>query len=398
MSMLKVYPLKSRSQDSSVKQPKEITSFSRNINNEYLLDDSQLSYYYLPDSDLNTPGGIDLQSGFNEYQPNPNDDFGEFTGLLKAIIKLEQDTGKKVSSDIITWRGLMRSLMTLPFENRNKIVLNIIPFDGQLFIQTDPKHSHDVSQLELSTRSELNQRQMYSGYKFETISTLIKPWAECTRKEIEKRGKLPVNNIEQYSTVVRTSFGKTKLIMGAEIDCVYDYKPSDSDPLPHYAELKTSRIIDSPKALFSFENKLLKTWAQCFLVGVPKIIYGFRDDNLILRSIEEFKTEEIPLLFKNNPLQQQQQQQQSTTGKSSFKNKCMQSLKFFHGLINWINETVPKDDESKTYRLVFDPSTNVNYLNLTENTQDVTDSLLDTNIPGGLSKEFIDWRKELRSR
>ena len=46
--------------------------------------------------------------------------------------------------------------------------------------------------------------------------------------------------------------------------------------------------------MFKYERKLMKFWIQSFLLGVPKIIVGFRDRNGILRSIEEVDTARIP--------------------------------------------------------------------------------------------------------
>jgi len=44
----------------------------------------------------------------------------------------------------------------------------------------------------------------------------------------------------------------------------------------------------------AFERKLMKFWIQSFLLGVPKIIVGFRDQNGILVRIEEMETAAIP--------------------------------------------------------------------------------------------------------
>ena len=44
--------------------------------------------------------------------------------------------------------------------------------------------------------------------------------------------------------------------------------------------------------------KLLKWWAQSFLLGIPKIIGGFRDDEGIVRRLEVFKTLEIPKMLR----------------------------------------------------------------------------------------------------
>lgn len=40
--------------------------------------------------------------------------------------------------------------------------------------------------------------------------------------------------------------------------------------------------------------KLMKWWAQSFLVGVPKIVCGFRDDDGIVKNMQYFKTSMIP--------------------------------------------------------------------------------------------------------
>lgn len=56
------------------------------------------------------------------------------------------------------------------------------------------------------------------GYKFETLSTLPKIWAETSREYIENRENQIVNNKEQYCSVVRTGIGKTVLCLGGEVD------------------------------------------------------------------------------------------------------------------------------------------------------------------------------------
>lgn len=56
------------------------------------------------------------------------------------------------------------------------------------------------------------------GYKFETLSTLPKPWAETPRDFIENREREIVNNKEQYCSVVRTGVGATTLCLGGEVD------------------------------------------------------------------------------------------------------------------------------------------------------------------------------------
>jgi RAT1-interacting protein len=47
-----------------------------------------------------------------------------------------------------------------------------------------------------------------------------------------------------------------------------------------------------------FERKLLKFWAQSFLLGVPKIIVGLRTGNGILNRLDELETQAIPDMVK----------------------------------------------------------------------------------------------------
>jgi RAT1-interacting protein len=47
--------------------------------------------------------------------------------------------------------------------------------------------------------------------------------------------------------------------------------------------------------------KLLKFWAQSFLVGVPKIICGFRDDDGNLKKITPYETLKIPSIVREKP-------------------------------------------------------------------------------------------------
>lgn len=58
--------------------------------------------------------------------------------------------------------------------------------------------------------------------------------------------------------------------------------------------MKTSAEIKNDRDMVKYERKLLKFWAQSFLLGVPKIIVGFRDQNGIVHRMEEVETYTIP--------------------------------------------------------------------------------------------------------
>lgn len=56
------------------------------------------------------------------------------------------------------------------------------------------------------------------GYKFETLSLLPDKWDATSREYIENREEMVVSNYAQYCSVVKTGIGKTKMIIGGEVD------------------------------------------------------------------------------------------------------------------------------------------------------------------------------------
>jgi RAT1-interacting protein len=75
---------------------------------------------------------------------------------------------------------------------------------------------------------------------------------------------------------------------------VWDRKPDDPTQPINWVELKTSQEIQSDGDLRKFERKLMKFWIQSFLLGVPKIIVGFRSQTGMLLRLEEIITQSIP--------------------------------------------------------------------------------------------------------
>lgn len=79
---------------------------------------------------------------------------------------------------------------------------------------------------------------------------------------------------------------------------VWDCRPRNNDDPINWVELKTSAEIGNERDMVKYERKLLKFWIQSFLLGVPKIIVGFRSANGILQRLEELETKSIPGMVK----------------------------------------------------------------------------------------------------
>ena len=79
---------------------------------------------------------------------------------------------------------------------------------------------------------------------------------------------------------------------------VWDCKPERKEDHVRWVELKTSAEIKNDRDMVKYERKLLKFWAQSFLLGVPKIVVGFRSPDGHLLKLVEHETQKIPSVVK----------------------------------------------------------------------------------------------------
>lgn len=386
--MMSQIDIHARSESTALKQPKELFSYSRNIDATWNFDEELskkelLSYYYCSEEILDRK--FNLSQGYKDFIKIPDIlNVADFPSLLKGIQNHEQADGKKVKVDIITFRGIMTKLLTLPYNLNNPIDLYITAFDKQLFIKNNDELDQKRNQVPSNDRHRMVHQRVceFVGYKFECITTLPKPWAQCTRKMVEGRRQAVVNNYEQYISVVKTGIGKVRTLLAGEVDCLWDFIPEEGESiLPHYAELKTSRFVTTPNQAVQFEKKLFKTWAQCFLLGIKRIVYGFRNDEYLLQSIEVFDTEEIPLILKDNDIPRN----------DNPRVVCVDALKWYGAVLSWLTQTIDLSDELVSYKFSYLPDSR--YFRLVKCTDAENASLREGGI---LTEEFKQWRSSIR--
>jgi len=278
--------------DTAVRRPREITYFSFDEEHRYRQDDSSMRYYYPP----KLPA--DLSQGFDSFRQLDDTGDDHLDGLLQALIHQEGEKRAKLETDFVTWRGMMTKIMIVPFSNLDSWEMNATKFQDTVFIEESHQKKLDSRQEQYSqapVRGAMSQDLMsYWGYKFETISLLDRHWCYTDRSEIETREEAQVSNYAQYCSIVRTGFGKSKIVIGGEVDAVFDVKPPVLGASVNWVELKTTAELVNEKEVNKYERKLLKFWAQSFLLGVPKIIVGFRDQQGWLQRLEELDTQAIP--------------------------------------------------------------------------------------------------------
>ncbi|KTW27348.1 hypothetical protein T552_04156 [Pneumocystis carinii B80] len=305
-------------------------------------------YYYPP------VVGSNLSNGFEKRIERDERINEHLDGLLLSLCEYERQNGFQRSFvDFLTWRGILTRFLCTPFDRRTAWAVNIVRFQVS-------KIYYNLEAIPPSSEQEALMR--FWGYKFETLSTLPDTWDNCSRYQIEHRNDIIVNNHVQYCSVVRTSLDKTTLVMGGEVDCAWDAKPDPPEnPVPNYVELKTTRSLTSHSARRTFElHKLLKFWSQSFLLGIPRIIVGFRTDDGYLESIEEYKTQSIP----------------SKT--SAFNGNI--ALAWMSQLLSFLKQNVP--DQEGVWRLCY-----------TQNADTVRLYRIESKGYGFLHPRFISWRK-----
>ncbi|GAM40798.1 hypothetical protein TCE0_041r13421 [Talaromyces pinophilus] len=281
--------------NAAIRRPREIAYFSYDDEHNFRLDGSSLKYYYPPQS---SQLPLDLSAGFDTFQKLNDAPDEHLDALLDTIVALEQNTEKKCEADIVTWRGMMTKIMTAPFDMLNGFEMNATYFQGTIFIEENNSYKNAQKEIQRNQRMPpgmpSQDMMAYWGYKFEAVSVLSNTWGETSREKIEGRIHEVVNNKAQYCSVVRTGFGKAKLVIGGEVDAIWDCKPVRKEDPINWVELKTTAELFNDKEKLKYERKLLKFWAQSFLLGVPKIVVGFRDRDGMLLRLEELETQGLP--------------------------------------------------------------------------------------------------------
>jgi len=190
----------------------------------------------------------------------------------------------------------MTKILIAPYENRDGWELNAMFVNGTLYFE---EHATEERLAERANMNERQRSQMYYGYAFESYCTSEMPKTREPRSNPHSKDPPgwggDVNTNVQWCSVVRTKLGNTRMIIGGEVDCVRDKYTGQTDT---FVELKTSLVIRGRQDSERFEKKLLKFYFQSFLLGVPEIVVGFRTPAGVVKTVQSFKTIQIPRLVR----------------------------------------------------------------------------------------------------
>lgn len=110
-------------------------------------------------------------------------------------------------------------------------------------------------------------------------ATLIRMYRYVPRESADGSGASARATDKADDSIVRSGIGSVPLLLGGEVDCVMGMsvqkvltaaqEGSPNPGLQACIELKTNKVVDNEKSDSIFRKKLLKHWAQSFLLGIP---------------------------------------------------------------------------------------------------------------------------------
>lgn len=267
-------------------------------------------------------------------------------------------------------------ILTAPFDHFAEFKMFATLHDGTIYIEEDfpsraVERAAEANQPPGRQYPGQQSREMmtYWGYKFESLALVPEDPSSTSAQKARKDPPDIVSNHAQHCSIVNTSFGPHTLILGGEVDGLLAPKPKDPNAPVQWVELKTSEELPPPnrqqhRDILKFERKLLKFWAQSFLLGVPKIIVGFRSKNGILRGLQTFNTHEIPGMVRR--------------GTNCWDgNMC---INFATEFLGWLKDTIT---EQGVYSIVLRKQSGV-----------VEVKRVKAGTGGIVSEEFLAWRRD----
>ncbi|CBQ72854.1 related to RAI1-Rat1p Interacting Protein, required for pre-rRNA processing [Sporisorium reilianum SRZ2] len=317
-------------------QPAPLCSFSFDEHRKQWQDDRCKRYYRgLPPYNNRHPHqnrappvfGADLNYGLERFVRR-DDAVPEHLDALVAALQHRTEAAtsdaerneldaERRKADVVTWRGIVTKICTAYEQSAearfsDPLELNAMMLDGTLYLE---EYTSATAMAEKQQKEDDAKmlRMGYYGYSFESYCTVDTEAQTREPFRAMRRADTPVpdppgwsgdvNTNVQWCQVVKTKLGSNRLVIGGEVDAVERNSTTGREEL---VELKTSVQMTSAqrnaaKAAVEqerFEKKLLKFFLQSYLLGIGKIVVGFRDYHGFLTTHQDFETLRIPRMVR----------------------------------------------------------------------------------------------------
>ncbi|XP_042228671.1 decapping and exoribonuclease protein-like [Homarus americanus] len=277
--------------------------------------------YHQVDYDLNVAMDKMIRKNFEETKTEKLDRLLEW--ILQNLYKFQtKDSSDKplkcLSTDFVCFRGLLTELLCTPYESKEGWIICATKFRDTIYLCA---YETPEKQSQRENATELQKTMSAWGYKFEQYMT---DGSDPTKG---------VNENEEYCCVIRSRLESHSLVYGAEVDGAdpSTYKTPHSD-LKSFVELKTGKepVQDRDyRALCRF--KLMKWWSQSYLVGIPRVVCGFRNTDGKVHTLKTYDVEEM-----------------SSIAQDHWKPEIM--LNFLNKFLEFVKTCVQVDDPEAVYK------------------------------------------------
>lgn len=301
-----------------IRQPNIIGEFSMDGKREFQADRSQLQLLNRPQDSVS----FDLNKGLNTRISKSWESEGLDT-MLRWILNNRSKFGERsLNTDFVSFRGLLRLLLNTPYEQRDPWIIRVTRWRGTVYLLQEKTIAEKEREKNMTER---DKKFTYWGYKFEHYMNL------------HDKDPGPVNENEEFCCIFRTRLAGLSLMYGAEMDGYISSQLPDGQLNPSkFVEYKTSRIVETDRQDRSFRKfKLIKWWAQSFLVGIEEVLCGWRDDHGIVHDVESFKVSKLAGL-----------------GIEWKANVCANFLLSF---LSFLSTNITSDSPTQVYRVTWDP-------------------------------------------
>ncbi|KAK3082516.1 hypothetical protein FSP39_001210 [Pinctada imbricata] len=331
------------------RKPCEVGNFSLDIDRIFNDGKDMMKYYHKPDK----PGNVcfDLKLGYKSMVRKDESKDELLNDILRWIMRnrkcfqtaedqatiTDSKPSRNLHTDFVCWRGLLTKLLCTPYENRDGWMIAVTLHKGTYYMN---ENETEKKKSDKAAMTERQDQMAYWGWKFEQYVSTSEPNGIPDPDS-------PVNNCEAYCTVIRSRLEKHSIVYSGEVDAV----DLDCSLENKYVEFKTSREIDTPRQDQNFKRfKLIKWWAQSYLVGIPLIVCGFRDDDGIVHRLQNFETAKIPDIVKDlrDPWEP---------------NVC---FNFLNQFLEFVKRTVTTDNHKVVYLFEWEPSGDIGCRRLEE--------------------------------
>lgn len=199
------------------------------------------------------------------------------------------------SFDFVCFRGLLRLIMSTPYDEREAWIVLATKFKGSIYLCAEETPQ---KQARKQRETDRDKKFMRYGFKFESYILSDHP------SKSPSGNSQPVLEAEEFCLMFSSEIDGKKLLYGAETDGVIANDPvKNLDELKKYplVEVKVKRRESNERQMTTFHRfKSRNWWLQSFLVGIEKIHVGMRNDDGLVDEVTPISTKELSDEAKKN--------------------------------------------------------------------------------------------------